>query len=105
MPVLREFAASMIGDTVMGIGILVVTIVVTIGLSVPINLLYILLADLTVVGTMQGKEAKKLGKLREFFKCLPSWWIMRYFNAYFYLYALVRVVVLKKGPAVFEKGH
>jgi cellulose synthase/poly-beta-1,6-N-acetylglucosamine synthase-like glycosyltransferase len=105
MPVLREFIAAAICDAILGAGSLAMMIIVSLGLSSPINLLYYLSLDVTVTIVMPAREAGKIGRLGQFFRCIPSWWAMRYVSTYFYFHSLVQVVLLRRGVEVFEKGH
>jgi len=47
----------------------------------------------------------KLKSLRKVAKCLPSYFLVRFFNSYWFYYGFISVFVLKKGSKTFEKGH
>jgi cellulose synthase/poly-beta-1,6-N-acetylglucosamine synthase-like glycosyltransferase len=105
LPVLREFVFMAVADSIIGVGAFI-GISIRTALSLDFKIcLYFFLLDMILVTLIPLYKSAKTKNVRKLLSCLPSYYMARFVNTYFFFYALIKVLLLKQRISKFEKGH
>lgn len=106
IPILREQIIASFTDSLLGTFVLVVVVPITSIITHDfLTVLYIILVDLLFISIPAIIKGIKIKKLRKVLSSLPSFFVLRFVNMYFFYKALVFELLLKKSLKNYEKGH
>lgn len=106
IPVLREFVVMALSDALLGTVIwLIVAPVLTIIYQNPWIFFYAVVADAVFILIPAAWKGYQMKMLRKVLGSLPSFFVLRLVNSYFFLGACISELLLNKSFTKYEKGH
>jgi cellulose synthase/poly-beta-1,6-N-acetylglucosamine synthase-like glycosyltransferase len=105
IPVLREFVFTGIVDAFLGTIFHAAILYLAISHQDPSRYLYFLGLDLVLLCIPSFWLAAKMKKVRTLAKAFPTYLIVRLFASFWFYYAFVSSIILRKDIKKFEKGH